>query len=172
MVIATIQITKGRKRRVNVSQGIHQNRSLYSQLRDYGLQSLYIGHEFPFARVCWHDTPLEIIPTAECAKVNQTSLCVLYQVWFASERFGKVKARLRCQLPVSLALKAARTFDIPVPTSNTQGWQNYLEIASYIDGNTQRMGSGASLEGDTLEMSGIDYAALAERIGNSDENKR
>jgi hypothetical protein len=75
------------------------------------------------------------------------------------------------QCPASLALKAARTFEMPVPTSIPPGWQNHLEIALYIDGNTQSMGSleGAS---DTLGTSGIDHAALAERIGNSDDNKR
>jgi hypothetical protein len=66
-------------------------------------------------------------------------------------------------------------FDMPVPTSLTSARQNNLEIALYIDGNTQSMGSvWASLEGAsaTLGTSGIDHAALAERIGNSDDNKR
>ena len=89
----------------------------------------------------------------------------------AVPRGPPARAQLPPQCHASLAQKAAHTFEMPVPTSNP-GWQNHLEIALYIDGNTQRMGSGASLEGDTLEMSGIDYAALAERIGNSDENKR
>lgn len=33
------------------------------------------------------------------------------------------------------------TSDTPVPTSNSPGWQNHLEIAPYIEGNTQIMGS-------------------------------
>jgi len=89
----------------------------------------------------------------------------------AVPRGPPARAQLPPQCHASLAQKAAHTFEMPVPTSNP-GWQNHLEIALYIDGNTQSMESFRASASETLGASGSDHAALAGRGGNSDDNKR